>query len=74
MEIIKEDNQVSTPISQNTTGCVKTQNVLCFKNSTPKLMCFFMDKQELPPLKCHYWLDISRDLPLSIFQNSFHTV
>ena len=54
-------------------GCVKTKNILYFKNPIPKYIWFFINKQELSPHRVHFWLGIGGNLPLSILQNSFHT-
>jgi len=53
---------------------VKTQNIFDFKNPIPKYMLFFMGKQELSLHRVLFWLDIGGSLPISDFQNSFHTV
>ncbi len=46
--------------------CVKTQNILDFKNSVPKFILFTANNQQLSPLKYRYLLDTDCDLPLSI--------
>ena len=64
--------ELFVPMSLLWSGCVKTQNILYIKNPVPKYVGFFINKQKSPPHRVRFWLDIDGNLPLSIFQNSFH--
>ena len=48
------------------------RNILYFNNPIPKYVWFFINKQESPSHRVRFRLDIGGNLPLSIFQISFH--